>query len=540
MARDPGAFGSSGQALPSALSSAPERACVALTTAEVAEFLDRLPTLDSAVSDAERVEQLALLEAVKAAAAGAQAKVSVDFAASQREVQAASGVPARKRGLGVAAQVALARRESPHAGSRHLGLATALHTELPHTRAHLAGGRVSEWTATVVARESAHLAPAERRTVDAAIAADLPGWSPRRAEREVRALAQRLDPAAAVARASKAEQDRRVTIRPAPDTMAILTATLPVAQGIACFAALNRVADQQVATGEAGGRSRGQVMADTLVQRLTGQVDAAKVPVEVQLVMTDTTLLTGGTEPAHLAGHGPIPAALARRLLRGDTDADTDPGSGSDSGSGPGARCAPGGGCPRCAETNQEAAVWVRRLYTSPDGSALVAMDSRRRTFAGGLRRFLIARDQTCRTPWCDAPIRDGDHAQPHRATGGDTTVANGQGLCQACNHAKEAPGWRHEVTDPGPPLHSSPPPRGLPPPGAETTAGAETTPGDRAAAGRHTVRITTPTGHDYASTAPRPPGWNPWPDVEPASMGGRVPEPVSALESHLETLIAA
>ena len=101
--------------------------------------------------------------------------------------------------------------------------------------------------------------------------------------------------------------------------------------------------------------------------------------------------------------------------------------------------------------------MWVRRLYATPDGSALVAMDSRRRAFAGGLRRFLIARDQTCRTPWCDAPIRDGDHALPHRTAGGDTTAANGQGLCQACNHAKEAPGWRHQVTDPGPTLHDAP-----------------------------------------------------------------------------------
>jgi len=25
----------------------------------------------------------------------------------------------------------------------------------------------------------------------------------------------------------------------------------------------------------------------------------------------------------------------------------------------------------------------------------------------------------------------------------------NGQGLCEACNHAKQAPGWSHTVTDP-------------------------------------------------------------------------------------------
>ena len=500
MARDPGVFGS-GRVLPSAL----EGPSAPLTTAEVALFLERLPSLDTGVSDTERVEQLALLEAVKAAAAGAQAAVAVDFAASQREAQAAAGVPARKRGLGVAQQVALARREPPHAGSRHLGLAQALHTELPCTRAHLAAGRVSEWAATVVARESAHLAPDQRAAVDSAIAADLPGWSPRRAEREVRALAQRLDPAAAVARAAKAEQDRRVTIRPAPDTMAVLTATLPVAQGVACFAALTRAADQQVGTGQAGRRSRTQVMADTLVERLTGQADAAAVPVEVQLVMTDTTLLHGGTESAHLSGHGPVPASLARRLLHG---------------AGPDDTTAPDGGSPGGAEhpLADQAGVWLRRLYTGPDRGALVAMDSRRRLFTGGLRRFLIARDQTCRTPWCDAPIRDGDHAQPHRSAGGATVAANGLGLCQACNHAKEAPGWRHQVTDPGPSLDRSPP-------------------GDRAApVRRHTVRVTTPTGHHYDSAAPRPPGWDPFSEPVPA----QAPEPASALETHLERLIAA
>jgi hypothetical protein len=323
--------------------------------------------------------------------------------------------------------------------------------------------------------------------------------------------------------------------------MTILTATLPVAQGVACFAALTRAADQQVGTGQAGGRSRSQVMADTLVQRLTGQSDPAAVPVEVQLVMTDATLLAGGTEPAHLPGHGPIPAALARRLLRGD------PGTGCGPGLGPGVASTGGavgdgsaasGACQRCAESDHEAAVWVRRLFTTPDGSALVAMDSRRRTFTGGLRRFLVARDQTCRTPWCDAPIRAGDHAQPHRAAGGDTTASNGQGLCQACNRAKEAPGWRHRVTDPGPTLNQRAPDDGAPDDGAPTpgpTSGKGHAPGRR-----HTIRITTPTGHHYDSAAPRPPGWDPWPKPAHRRVAEPGPEQASALESLFAKLIAA
>jgi HNH endonuclease len=116
--------------------------------------------------------------------------------------------------------------------------------------------------------------------------------------------------------------------------------------------------------------------------------------------------------------------------------------------------------------------VWVRRLYTAPGTGELVGMDSRSRLFPAGLRRLLVIRDRTCRSPWCDAPVRHADHIRPH-AAGGPTSAANGQGLCQGCNQAKEAPGWK-----------------------------AETVPGIR-----HTVKTTTPTGHTYYSTAPPLPG---------------------------------
>jgi len=116
---------------------------------------------------------------------------------------------------------------------------------------------------------------------------------------------------------------------------------------------------------------------------------------------------------------------------------------------------------------------WLRRLYTGPDGSALVAVDSRARRFPTGLARLVTLADQSCRTPWCDAPVRETDHAEPH-ARGGPTTAANGQGLCRRCNLAKQTPGW----------------------PAARAPDGAVTT--------------TTPTGHTCTSTRPpvlgRPP----------------------------------
>jgi hypothetical protein len=107
-------------------------------------------------------------------------------------------------------------------------------------------------------------------------------------------------------------------------------------------------------------------------------------------------------------------------------------------------------------------------------------MDSRARLFPAGLRRFLQARDDTCRSPYCDAPIRHMDHILPW-AEGGTTTAANGAGLCEACNHTKEIAGWRSRPR---------PGPANLDEPGQ-----------------RHTIEVTTPTGHKYHSTAPPLPG---------------------------------
>ncbi len=391
--------------------------------------------------DGEGVEALSALERVKAAAAAAQARIAVDLDVSQRRVQAGAGVRARDLGTGVAAQVALARRDSPARGARHLGLAHALVEELPHTLAALERGETSEWRATLVARETACLSRRDRGVVDAELAAR-PGGLGRLGDRavacEARRIAYRLDPVAFTDRAARAERERRVTLRPAPETMSVLSGLLPVRQGVAVLASLTRHADTLRCQGD--DRSRGQIMADTLVERVTGQATAAAVPLEVQVVISDQALLGSGAAPARVAGYGPVPAPLARSWIR-DT----------------------------------HAPVWLRRLYATPATGDLVAMDSRRRRFAGQLRQYLLARDEVCRTPWCGAPIRHLDH--PHRAAdGGPTDAANAQGLCQACNLAKEGTGWHAAATDQhvvttttGHRYPSHPPP--LPPPAHTTPA---------------------------------------------------------------------
>ena len=92
--------------------------------------------------------------------------------AARRSAEASAGVPVARRGRGVATEVALARRDSPTRGGRHLGLAKALVHEMPHTLAALEDGVLSEWRATLVVRESSCLDVEDRSRLDAELCAD--------------------------------------------------------------------------------------------------------------------------------------------------------------------------------------------------------------------------------------------------------------------------------------------------------------------------------------------------------------------------------
>ncbi len=477
-------------------------------------------------------------------------------AAQARQAALAAALP-ESRATG--SQVGLARRVSPVKGRIQLGLARILVAgELPYTWAAFRAGAISEWRVTIIARETACLTLEDRLRVDAEVAGDQDRLSSMGDAALVAACsewAQRLDPAAVVARRRKAETQRHVGLRPAPDQMTWLSALLPVGDGVASYARLQAAAERARLAGD--DRTRGQVMADTLVEAITdkadtaradahraattweptttttaggatgaeaaetgaeategdakgtgtgpadataspadaedrspdtteaqadtagaagepnttadpepedereaermegsvpsvvrfageltdsqpevaGQSDRSRSDVCLNVIMTDRTLFGTADDPAWAEGYGPIDADLARELAKHDR-------------------------------------VWLRRLFADPDTGQLVGMDAKTRRFPNGLKTLIRLRDRTCRTPWCDAPVRHIDHITP-AAKGGDTSFENGQGLCEACNQAKETTGWT-----------------------------AQPLPGQRG------HQIVTPTGHRYPSRPPAPPGY--------------------------------
>ncbi|BBX91972.1 DUF222 domain-containing protein [Mycolicibacterium boenickei] len=399
-----------------------------------------LAQVNTHADEAELHRRIEELERAKSAAAAGQARCAALLDEKRRADEAAARVPRAKRGRGVASEIALARHDSPTCGSRHLGFAKALVYEMPHTLAALESGVLSEWRATLIVRESACLTVEDRRALDAEMCGDvtkLDGLGNARIEAEAKKIAYRLDPQAFVDRMAKAAEDRNVWVRPAPDCMARVTVLLPMQKGVGVYAALKRSADTTF-----DGRTRGQVMADTVYERVTGRPADVPEPVAVGLVLSDQTLFGDDENPAVVEGYGPVPASVARSLV-------------SD------------------AVADERSRATLRRLYRHPASGALAAMESRSRLFPKALAQFIGLRDQTCRTPYCDAPIRHHDHARPH-AGGGPTSALNGLGECERCNYVKESPGWSVTTTDEN---------------------------------GVHTAEFVTPTGAAYRSTAPPPPG---------------------------------
>jgi hypothetical protein len=409
--------------------------------AELAEAVaDTSPT-----SDADRIDRIARLEKLRAVTAALQVAESVRFAQSQVSKQLAADVHPSKISRGIAEQIGLACHTSPTVAARRLNTARALWFELPETYNLLTAGQLSERVAETVVAETRHLESAIRSQVDRQLVeAGITCMGFRAATACARKYAYQADPQGYLQRGRTERKHRRVGVRPAPDTMAVLTGYLPVEQGIACYAALQRSADTAVATGDS--RTRDQIMADTLVERLTGQAAACDLNIELQLLMPlDALIKPADRSAAVIPGYGPLPHELAWEIL-----------------------------------STSRGRKWWRRLFTAPTTdlhrpSRLLGGDPRRRYFDGWLAKLIRLRDQSCRDPFCDAPIRHIDHITRH-SDGGPTTFTNGRGVCARGNLMREMPGWRIKPTDCR--NHDEP----------------------------HKIIITTPTGHHYLSRAPDPP----------------------------------
>ncbi len=137
--------------------------------------------------------------------------------------------------------------------------------------------------------ESVCLAVDDLIVFDGEIAPRLPGLTAKRAAKAARREVVRIDVEAARERAERNRADQRVTLMPETDGVAILQVRGPAEQLVAAQHALDSWARGLRSAGDE--RTIGQIMAQTLVERVTGLAHADAIDVEIQLVMDAPTML---------------------------------------------------------------------------------------------------------------------------------------------------------------------------------------------------------------------------------------------------------
>ncbi|WP_422933700.1 DUF222 domain-containing protein [Sinomonas sp. P47F7] len=424
----------------------------------------------------ETVQGLEEAEArIHAVRAYALSQLCEHFRLTARDALEAAEAP----GL-AAAEVAAALNVSQRTGRAMVEDALALaDPALAPVLDALGAGRLDRRRARAVAEHAAILAPGKDAAfAEAAVRIACPedpsrAPSPGALSRRLRRLAEDYHSEPLAARKAHATAFRKVDLEPTRDGMCWITAYLPLEAGAAVDARLEAFARSLQGPGEERGVSqlRADVFRDLLLHGITDPAPEAARGRPLAGAGPDAAPVGAGLEDAP-AGGGPVPSPAGAGL-------DASPASGWEDlpvGGGPvpsPARLAAGGvrmevvvtvpattltgesetpgellgygplDATAARELAAEAATWTT-MYVNPSTGAPLAVGRRRYAPSLAMRRFLGARDRTCRFPGCDkpAPSTEADHTTEWRY-GGTTDAGNLALLCREHHRLKTLGHWQ-------------------------------------------------------------------------------------------------
>lgn len=361
------------------------------------------------VSDEALVEVVAGWERVVSWATAAQAGAVAEM--WRRAGRAGAGTT-EFVGDEVAVALAVSRRSGEVLVERAVFLDAA-----PEVGDALAAGALTVRKADALARGTAHLGEQDARTVHRAVLDRAPGLTVPQLRAAVRRAEILLDPAAAGRRHERARRERCVWLEPAPDAMAWVKAFLPAQDAARVVTAVDALA---AAAAPGDQRPVGARRADALVDVLGAVLDAGldlvgrALPTRqgrrahVAVTMSLASLTGASGTPAELAGYGPVPASVGRRVAA--------------------------------------AAAWQPVVLDPRTGEVLERSTAAYRP-SPALAARIVDRDVTCTFPGCRIPAErcDLDHIQPFDPTRDavpQTRTGNLAALCRHHHRMKTHGGW--------------------------------------------------------------------------------------------------
>ncbi|MFD5244582.1 DUF222 domain-containing protein [Amycolatopsis sp. NPDC058340] len=299
-----------------------------------------------------------------------------------------------------------------HAGAM-VAAADALTTRLPRTLNLMDEGKLSGFSAMKVASATVWLSDEDARAVDAVLEDRLADKNPDQVRKAANHAANTIDPEGAGKRAEQHRDGRRLTVRHGETGVAsIEVEDGPVEKVTAAYQRIDREARALRTGGET--RTLDQLRADVALDLLLGGRGGTSERSEVFLYMDLFTYLGMNDAPAELAGHGTIPAALARHISAGENTV-------------------------------------LRRIITDPPSGQVLDLGRDRYRPTAGLAEFVRVRDRECRRPGCHRPAQtcDLDHSLPWQH-GGHTADTELIDLCRRDHRLKDEPGWNYRLSSDG------------------------------------------------------------------------------------------
>lgn len=306
----------------------------------------------------------------------------------------------------IASELACALR-IPERSAESLIADSAALVDLPQTFGALSAGTISWRHARAIVDHARSLPTESWRAFETTVVPLAEILTVAKFDRRARTVRERLCPESIESRFTDAAAERSLTLEPARDGMAVLSAYLPavVAHGI-----YNRITDLATAQqAPAEERTLTQLRADLFAELLLdGRLDSGGdrgIRPRVLVTVPVLTLLGVSDEPATLEGYGPIDHDTAMRL----------------------AATAPS----------------FTRLLTHPETGAVLSVGRDRYTVPADLRTWLRVRDGTCRFPGCSraARICEIDHTKDWLHNG-QTAHDNLAHLCPAHHRLKHQTRW--------------------------------------------------------------------------------------------------
>jgi hypothetical protein len=330
------------------------------------------------------------------------------------QLRAAANLCQRRAGTDGVSEVALELKTTEKWAGKMVATAIALTTRLPRTLDLMDRGRLDFYRAMLVANATASLSAEEAGIVEVRLVGKLPKKDPEQVRKSATYEVGRLDKDAILRRSERQHADRRVRLHHnASGTSHLSISNALSEKAIAAYGRIDRTARALKTQGDE--RTLDQIRTDVAVDLLLSGDGGEPEHAEVFVYLDLATYLGLNDDPAELAGHGPIPAAFARRIAAGPDTV-------------------------------------LRRLITDPMTGQVIDLGENRYQPSAETTEFVRIRDRECRHPGCTRPAQNCsiEFTTERHKDGRPTGRTRPASYCERHRRLKNRPGWEYHVDPDG------------------------------------------------------------------------------------------